>query len=344
MKEYRCAANTLTGRRTRNQDNFLMNGKILDAKHGDDKLTISGTLKDALFLAVVDGAGTKQTGENASRLICEQLWNIREKFEEMNDLSDASSIINSALVESNKIIESVMEDEPTSKMGATAAVLLIYNEKAILGNVGDSAVYLRRDGKVKKLTTDHTEGEELLARGALTEDMLKINQAKTKVTRRIGYMSFGQTDIMQFYSIEDVRVGDIFILASPGVVQYIYPDDINDAVQSGVDVVKCAERIIKSSMDHESKDNATAMVLKISEPVDNIGNKKARIKPIKATNVRVRTSLDLDPAIIKKVLYTLAVIFILGFSFFYIYKNYPRPQKLTHTYQKDYSWIDQKND
>ncbi len=62
MKEYRSAALTMTGRRTRNQDNFLLNGQMLEAKHGNDNASASGVLEGPLLFVAVDGAGTITSG------------------------------------------------------------------------------------------------------------------------------------------------------------------------------------------------------------------------------------------------------------------------------------------
>lgn len=336
MKEYRSAAYTFTGRRTRNQDNFLLNGQIPEAKHGNETAAASGEVSGPLLFAVVDGAGTKTTGETASHLVCKQLWAERDKFEEVHEIVQITSIINEALEKVNKEIESIMVDEPTSKMGATAAVLLIYNGKALFGNVGDSAVYLRRDGKMQKLTRDHTEGEELLARGALTEDMLKIHSSKSHVTRKIGYMTFNQTDIMQFYDVIDIQNDDVFVLASPGVVQYLSPDDISTGLQSCIDLTKSVERVVKSAMDHDSKDNTTAMVVKVNDKIDSIGNTKVKAKPIRSRSVHVHTSIEIDPNMLKKLAYVLATVAILAFSVIYVITQYPEDTKLVRIeYQDD---------
>lgn len=342
MKEYRGAACTLIGRRTRNQDNFLLNGQILPEKHGNDAASAAGLLEGPIFAAVVDGAGTKTTGETASELVCRHLWDVREKFEEVNDLSEVAEIINEALAAANLDIESVMEDEPTSKMGATAAVLLIYNGRAIFGNVGDSAVYLRRDGVMQKLTCDHTEGEELIARGALTREMLKNHSSKSKVTRKIGYMSFGRTDIMQFYDVIDVKDTDVFVLASPGVVQFMTPDDIDKGLQTCVDISKSAERVAKAAFNEfDSKDNITVLALRINEQVDTVGNKNAKIKPISSGGgVKVRTSLEIDPEIIKRIIYILIIAVILSVAAVYAIKTFPKDEMLTHVNQPGYTWGD----
>lgn len=341
MKEYRSAALTMTGRRTRNQDNFLLNGQMLEAKHGNDNASASGVLEGPLLFVAVDGAGTNTTGETASRIVCERLWAVHEQFEEMNELSEAATVINAALCEVNKDIEAVMMDEPKSKMGATAALLLIYNGKAIFGNVGDSAVYLKRDGKVKKLTRDHTEGEELIARGALTEDMLKVHSSKNKLTRSIGAMTFGREDIMQFYDIIDVHDGDIFVIASQGVVRYMTPDAINTGLHTGIDLAKCADRIVKAAIEqYGSKDNATALIVKVTEQVDSIGAANSKLKPIRAKGVHVKTSIDIDPKTLKVLAYIAVVIAILCISVVSLVKSYPRDKVLTHVEQSGAAWGD----
>ena len=343
MKELKCAAYTMMGRRTRNQDNFLLGGTFLTEKHGSDSKTFSCKLDNLFFAAVVDGNGTKETGEAASRLVCETFQKLQDSLEELNDLTETGSLINSALVDANRVIEAIVENAPNSKMGATCALIVIYGGKVYYANVGDSAVYLRRNGVIKKLTTDHTEGEELIARGALTRDMLKNHSSKDKVTRNIGYLSFGQTEIMQFYNPMEIETGDVFVLASPGIVQFMAPEDIDKGLQTCIDVLKSAERVVKSAHgDFESKDNITALVVRVSEEADHVGSVKARkTKPVRGGGgVKLHTDVEIDPKAVLKVLYVIIIIVILIFSGIYMYKAFPREQKIQYVPFDGYKWED----
>ena len=348
MKEYKSAAFTLMGRRTRNQDNFLLNGSFLDIKHSSDYTSASGKLSGTFFAAVVDGNGTKDTGDAASRLVCEKFNKAAEGIDELNDLSEAKDLINGVLQEANEQMESIVENNPNSKMGAGAAVLVIYGGKAIYGNVGDCAVYLRRDGVMKKLTTDHTEGEELVARGALTPDMLKNHSSRTKVTRMIGYLSFGQKDIMQFYDIIDVHDGDVFVLASPGIVQFMEAEDIDKGLQTCVDVLKSAERVVKAAhADFESKDNITLLVTRVNEEVDNVGSAKERkVKPIRrgGGGVRLHTTVNINPKTLLKIVYVAVIVLILAFSAIYLATNYPKKGHIQHINRDGQEWSDTQFD
>ena len=342
MKEIKSAAYTMMGRRTRNQDNFLLGGNFLEEKHSSDYRSFSCKLDNLFFAAVVDGNGTKETGEAASRLVCDTFRKLHDSLEELNDLSEAGDLINAALFEANKVIEAMVENAPNSKMGATCALIIIYNDKAYYGNVGDSAVYMRRDGELKKLTTDHTEGEELIARGALTRDMLPNHSSKTKVTRMIGYLSFGRRDIMQFYDVMDVQNGDVFVLATPGIVQFMEAADIDKGLQTCIDVQKSAERVVKSAhADFESKDNITILIARISEETNSVGGGKVhKIKPARGGGVHLHTEVNVDPKAVLKGLYIAMIVVIFAIAFIYAYKAFPREQKLRHIDQGNYTWTD----
>ena len=130
-------ADTNTGlRRDRNEDAFL----------GDDRL--------GLFL-VCDGVGGRARGEVASAEAADLIWEWIKMSEDT--IGRLGAMVRGAVQSACYMVHSMGEVDPDHRgMSTTASVVQFVCELIVVGQVGDSRVYLARDGTVTQLTEDHT--------------------------------------------------------------------------------------------------------------------------------------------------------------------------------------------
>ena len=90
-------------------------------------------------------------------------------------------------------------------MGTTASVLIVSGTRYMIGQVGDSRVYLLRDGALQQLTKDHSYVQEQVDAGFLTPEQARYHPYSNVITRCVGASPEVQPDVYQ----GDVRIGDL---------------------------------------------------------------------------------------------------------------------------------------
>ena len=143
-----------------------------------------------------------------------------------------------------------------SGMGTTLAVLLIEDDEAHLGHVGDSRIYLFRDEKLHRLTRDHTVVQQEIDAGTLTPELARIVPHKNILTQSVGYHGPVEPDT----STRPIDEGDVFILCSDGLT-----DPLSDAELTALcnqhDPEDLAEVLVQKAIEHGTEDNVTVVVV-----------------------------------------------------------------------------------
>src|SRR5688500_4069274 len=119
-----------------------------------------GGLADGLFV-VADGMGGRAGGEIASRVTVETVPKVvREVLVEDKRLEPAERMRNAvheALLAANEAVFGQAKANPELRgMGTTCVAVLVKDDLAVVGNIGDSRVYLLREGGFRPLTHDHS--------------------------------------------------------------------------------------------------------------------------------------------------------------------------------------------
>src|SRR5262245_23104160 len=113
------------------------------------------------------------------------------------------------------------KDEPEKRgMGTTVSALVLVGERAFMAHVGDSRIYLVRQGQVVQLTEDHSLINELIRRGKVTRESLAqspYSAYKNAVTRAVGVYETVQVDTMDL----EILPGDQFLICSDGLHAYL---------------------------------------------------------------------------------------------------------------------------
>jgi len=253
-----CVAATKTGARENNQDNYFINGTYNQQLHEDCFNEIVCNTENALF-AVSDGMGGERFGDAASYTISKHIGEIYNKTTHVNPVD-----VQIALERANEEMQTRMEQERLGQIGSTVVTLLIVDEKVYISNLGDSPAFLYRNGKLTQITHDHTEGQAMLEAGVLSIDQLKVHPSKNRLTRFIGMLSDGFLFESEQYEPIFPTENDVFLLCSDGVSGVLSSDEI-EVLMGGQSVASnAAEEIVNEAIKHGSRDNSTAIVIKIS--------------------------------------------------------------------------------
>jgi PPM family protein phosphatase len=218
---------------------------------------------ESLVLGVVaDGMGGEAHGELASKAAVATLVEASLP----SDLSSTEMITAWLLEMMQKANEAVSN---TAQGGSTtlSAVLAVGRELAI-AHVGDSRIFLLRNGCICQLSEDHSLPALLLASGQITYEESLTHPDKNQLTKFIGskrQLSDGYVqDLSQFSSDKTLQLenGDILILCSDGVWDLVPQDQLADIFGSDQALQTSVDRVIESVLTNGAHDNATVLAMK----------------------------------------------------------------------------------
>jgi serine/threonine protein phosphatase PrpC len=205
--------------------------------------------------AVADGMGGHEKGELASATVVEGLGRLRLEGE----FEDCCHEIAGALHGANAAIQ--QEAAATGKrMGTTTVVLFVRERQFAILWVGDSRAYLLRAGVLHLLSRDHTQVQEMVDLGMLTEAEADVHPMRHVLARAIGASTDVQVDVI----LDEVEAGDTFLLASDGLHCCVSDDVIAKTLAgSSVDVV--TSELVNESLEQGAPDNVTVVTVRFRE-------------------------------------------------------------------------------
>ena len=258
------------------------NGKTRD--HNEDNYLID---KGMQIFVVADGMGGHASGEVASsvcvRRVREVIVNNKDivaRFKAGNEVARAEilRLLEHAVQDACSTIYLQAQEEPEKRgMGTTCTTLLIAGDRGFMAHVGDSRMYLMRQGQVHQLSDDHSLINELVKVGKLKIEELEnspYKDFKNAVTRAVGVYESVAVDTLDF----DVLPGDRFLLCSDGLHSYLDDEKIISHL-SQPDVKSVPDALIKLANDGGGEDNITSLVVRAGEAVEeDIRTKELNLK------------------------------------------------------------------
>jgi len=212
-------------------------GKVRN--HNEDSVTILKNANNEYLMIVADGMGGHRAGEVASSLVLthfgkrfSSISSVGSKIDGINWIRDNISEIN------REIIEYTKENPESTGMGTTCVLALITNDYLIFGNVGDSSGYVFKNGKLTKVTKDHTLVNLLIEAGDLTEEEAKYHPKKNVLMKALGTFDKIDVDIFEV----DRNVDGIF-LCSDGLSNMLTKEQIEKVLND--DELEIEEKVIK---------------------------------------------------------------------------------------------------
>lgn len=224
---------TATGRRSNNEDAYLVAPKL------------------GLY-AVADGMGGYEGGEVASRAALESLRAYFVRLGETNldlerDADGARHQLRMAIRIADRDVSRRAVGE-LCEMGTTLVCMVVRGARALIAHVGDSRIYLLRDGELEQLTRDHSLVAEMEAAGLNAAPNLQH-----VITQAIGQGPAARPDLRAI----DVMPGDRFLLCSDGLTDVLGPDEIAGTMGRR----SPARALVELAYERGSMDNITALVV-----------------------------------------------------------------------------------
>lgn len=200
---------------------------------------------------VADGMGGHKGGEVASTSARDDL------LRELEGKTPSVAALSGAIEEVNRQIYHQQEhDDALTGMGTTLSVLWMSDNFVYIGHVGDSRVYLLRDGEFKQMTLDHSLVEQLVREGVLTEEEAQNHPMRNIITRAIGTDESVEVDVV----VEERRKGDLWLACSDGLHGLVDDRQMRDALLQYAPE-KAADVLLKAALDAGGRDNVTLVIV-----------------------------------------------------------------------------------
>ena len=252
------AALTDVGRqREHNEDNFLVDKKL------------------GLFV-VCDGMGGHAAGEVASALAVRTLHEeIKREADLLTDYArggagaarvskrDILNMLEFAVNRaSSRVHAEAAKDEKKRGMGTTLVALLVIGHTAFIIYVGDSRIYLLREGVLEQLTEDHTVRNELVKKRKMSREQVEQIAQKNAITRAVGVYEHAEPDTL----VVDLLQGDRFLLCSDGLCGYFEEDlETLGRLLSNPNADAAARSLIDAANEQGGKDNITSVIVTVGD-------------------------------------------------------------------------------
>lgn len=224
---------------------------------------------------VCDGMGGHAAGEVASQIAVEAVLSFfRErdpaKGHEDAMLDDApvgARLLAEAVKKANDaILDYADEHKNTSGMGTTLVAARFCNGTFSIANVGDSRIYLFREGQLLQLTEDHSLVMEQVRRGMITLEQAKKSSAQNIITRALGTDESTLPDLGEF----PAQGGDLLLLMTDGVLRHVDDDEIRSILLQLPSLKAACDTLIDAANEGGGEDNSTCILIRVLNGTGNV--------------------------------------------------------------------------
>ncbi|MCB9680388.1 MAG: Stp1/IreP family PP2C-type Ser/Thr phosphatase [Alphaproteobacteria bacterium] len=236
-------------KRDRNEDAFLINEEL------------------NLFV-VADGMGGHAGGQHASSIAVNT---VEEIVDEMilpsawdgtqDPVERIRAGLDGAVRLAGRRIHQWAQAHPEFRgMGTTVVTVMLQDQNAYIAHVGDSRVYLVRDGAIEQVTEDHSFVAQSLREGLITEEEARTHRMRNVITRALGFNEDVEVDVQ----VRALRRGDRYLLCSDGLSGRVEPQEMVAALRR-FDAVEAARQLVGLACARGGDDNITVVLLHIED-------------------------------------------------------------------------------
>lgn len=273
--------------RTVNEDRIL-----IDEAHG-------------IFL-IVDGMGGHAAGETAAEIAAQT---IGECLLHSETAGNPEEKIKAAITEANnRIFELAQSHESWLGMACVLTLAVVQDERVTVGHVGDSRLYLARNGVLQKMTSDHSPVGEWEESSGITEAEAMRHPRRHEVFRDVGSKRRGRDDL-DFIQIRQFTFSsrEALLFCTDGLTDALTTAEVNQVI-SGYrgDPEETAEELVNAANQAGGKDNVS--VIFIAGPEFSAGKQPLASATVSSRHAitRTRTANSTWTAMVQRLSWLLA--------------------------------------
>lgn len=169
-----------------------------------------------------------------------------------NLLADAVRAANGSLCAANR--------EAGLDAGSTVVTVLIYGETAHIANVGDSRAYVCDDDGLRRITTDHSLVQQLVAGGLIGPDDVYTHPQRNQIFRSLG----DDPDLTVDLFAQQLRPGMRLLLCSDGLWEMVRDDELAAILREVANPREACDTLVRRANEQGGEDNISALVIEVS--------------------------------------------------------------------------------
>lgn len=230
--------------------------------HNEDSFAADSSLG---LYAVADGVGGHSGGEVASAIAIATVREVIAKWRTDPDGVTPTAAAAHALEQANAAVYAAAQKDPKKGGMATTLTLMLVDEHlGHMAHVGDSRLYLIRDGEVHQLSTDQTLAAELVRGGVIPREQVESHPHSHVLTRSCGTQPEVAIETLQF----ELHPDDVYLLSSDGLNPVMTEaEQVVDLLGPGRSLAEGVAELVERSKALGSSDNITAVVWRCSPEV-----------------------------------------------------------------------------
>ena len=214
---------------------------------------------------VADGMGGHAGGDIASAIASQHISLADELL--ATSAEAEQKLIDYIYQAKQKIDASVKQHPAITGMGTTLSAMMVTGTKVTIAHIGDSRIYLARDGVVKQITTDHTFVQRLVDTGRISEEEALVHPRRSVLMRVLG-------DIEQFPEVDidtyETKPGDRWMACSDGLSGVVPDQLMKNILLSNVDIKEAGELLVGEALEFGAPDNVTVVLVDVIDAKDEI--------------------------------------------------------------------------
>ena len=228
---------------------------------------------------VADGMGGHAGGDIASAIASQHISLADEPL--ATSAEAEQKLIDYIYQAKQKIDASVKQHPAITGMGTTLSAMMVTGTKVTIAHIGDSRIYLARDGVVKQITTDHTFVQRLVDTGRISEEEALVHPRRSVLMRVLG-------DIEQFPEVDidtyETKPGDRWMACSDGLSGVVPDQLMKNILLSNVDIKEAGELLVGEALEFGAPDNVTVVLVDVIDAKDEIEFSPGRVLVGSAAN------------------------------------------------------------
>ena len=226
-------------------------------RNNQDYANVFTNQSNKVLALLADGMGGHQAGDIASQLTVNEIG----KSWEMTDITSSEAavkwLIQKIQNENQRVYEHGQQDIALSGMGTTLEAVSILENKLTLAHVGDSRIYVLREGRLLPLTEDHSLVNELVRSGEITPEMAAVHPRKNIITRSVGMPGTIEVDV----AIHNIRPNDRILMCSDGLTNMLSETEITTIISQNTSLQLASQSLIDAANQRGGTDNITVILI-----------------------------------------------------------------------------------
>jgi protein phosphatase len=221
------------------------------------------------IFVVCDGMGGQAAGEVASKMGVDILLDYFRKLGAASNTSPANgqqasgaeSLASAIQLANRTIFHAGQEQNGRGGMGSTIVAVLVRGNELAIGHVGDSRIYLIRQGTIQQLTQDHSLVMEQVRRGYITLEQAQKSEMQNIILRALGSEESVEADVEDLVALP----GDLLLMTSDGLTRHVSDEEILAIVQRSRDLEQGCNKLVEIAKERGGDDNITCLLVRVED-------------------------------------------------------------------------------